>query len=107
MGSLHLLLERFLEFKHRGQRLHRLTHAAFPFLQFRIAALKPDEILLPFAHVSEKITEIPFVRLGNFGANWNCGRHSEKDESGTQETKKRVSQSCEIPGFQITWRVRE
>jgi hypothetical protein len=43
--------------------------------------------------------QIPFVGLGNVSAGWNSRRHSEKDESGNQETKKRVNASrLKIPG---------
>src|SRR4029077_15399569 len=58
------------------------------------------KILLPLAHVSEHMRQIPFVSVGNVSAGWNSRRHSEKDESGNQETKKRVNNSpLKIHGF--------
>src|SRR4029077_8111335 len=58
------------------------------------------KILLPLAHVSEQMRQIPFVDLANISAGWNSRRHSEKDESGNQETKKRANNSpLKIHGF--------
>src|SRR5438552_18551200 len=94
------MLERLLNFEKPSQCPGCFPRSAFPLFKLRILTLYPGKILLPLAHVSEQMRQIPFVSLGNVSASWNSRRHSEKDESGNQETKKRVNNSpLEIRGF--------
>src|SRR6266567_3635372 len=90
IDALHLLLERLLKGKNRSQHLRRLTYFALPLLKFRICALKPGEILLPFAYVGKKMREVPFVRLGNFRTSCDGGRHSENVQRPTPNVQQRI-----------------
>jgi hypothetical protein len=65
INSFDFQLERFLELKHVGQGLCRFPHCTLPLLKFWIRPLKPGEILLPFAHVSKEMCEVPFVGFGD------------------------------------------
>src|ERR1051326_7459750 len=64
MDAFHFQLQRLLKLKHCSERLRRLAHPLLPLLKFRVSPLKPGEILLPFAYVSKKLRQIPFVDSG-------------------------------------------
>jgi len=90
MDALHLHLERFFKLKNGGQRLRRLTYFALPLLKFRIGPLKPGEILLPFAYVSEKGRQVPLVGFWYLGTSWDRRRHLANVQRPTSNVQHRI-----------------
>ena len=90
-------LERLLELKHVDQRLRRFPHSTLPLLKFRIRPLKPGKILLPLAHVSKEIRQVPFVGLGNFRACWDVfSRHFSNTRTKSTTDAKEHNRSLAL-----------
>ena len=68
--ALKFHLERLFKFKTINKALGRGAELAPPFFQPRIRCLDPNKSFLPLPHVSKKTRQVPFIRLGNFGACW-------------------------------------
>ena len=83
-------IERLLKFQTLGQSFRGSAQFSFPFLDPRIGFLDPGKIFLPFVDAGEKMSQVPFIGLRDFGACCNCGRHSTNVQRPTLNVQRRM-----------------